>query len=187
MLGLSFEVHPADVPETVQRGESAEVHVERLARDKATAVASLRPDAVVLGGDTVVTLGGDILGKPSGPEDAEAMLSRLAGRTHTVASGLALALPSGDVRSGVSTTEVTFSDFSPAFAQAYVRTGEPLDKAGAYGIQGLGAALVTEIQGDYYCVVGLPVALLLRLFNESGLEYDFTSATDPASGTDPAP
>jgi len=187
MLGLSFEVHPADIPETVQRGESAETHVERLARDKATAVASLRPDAVVLGGDTVVTLDGEILGKPSGPEDAEAMLSRLAGRTHTVASGLALALPSGEMRSGVSATEVTFSDFSPAFARAYVRTAEPLDKAGAYGIQGLGAALVTEIRGDYYCVVGLPVALLLRLFNESGLAYDFTSRTDPASAMDSAP
>ena len=173
MLGLSFTVHPAEVSETVQHEESAEVYVERLARDKATSVASVRPGAVVLGGDTVVTLDGQILGKPSGPEDAEAMLCRLAGRTHHVASGLALALPSGDVRSGVSTTEVTFRHFSAEFAHAYVATGEPLDKAGAYGIQGLGAALVTEIRGDYYCVVGLPVALLLRLFEESGWEYTF--------------
>ena len=175
MLGLSFTVQPAEVSETLQQEESAEAHVERLARDKATAVASLRPDEVVLGGDTVVTLDGEILGKPSGPEDAEAMLLRLAGRTHNVASGLALVLPSGDIRSGVSTTEVTFRHFSPEVAQAYVATGEPLDKAGAYGIQGLGAVLVTEIRGDYYSVVGLPVALLLRLFEESGWEYTFPS------------
>jgi septum formation protein len=178
-LGLSFTVQPAEVPETVQHEESAEALVERLARDKAAAVASVRPGAVVLGGDTVVTLDGEILGKPAGPEDAEAMLCRLAGRTHNVASGLALALPSGDVRSGVSTTEVTFRQFSPEFAHAYVATGEPLDKAGAYGIQGLGAALVTEIRGDYYSVVGLPVALLLRLFEESGWEYTFPSPFRP--------
>ena len=179
MLGLSFTVQPAEVSETVQPGESAEAHVERLARDKATAVASACPGAVVLGGDTVVTLGGEILGKPSGPEEAEAMLLRLAGRTHTVASGLALALPSGEVRSGVSTTEVTFRPFSPQFAHAYVATGEPLDKAGAYGIQGLGAALVTEIRGDYYSVVGLPVALLLKLLEESGWEYAFALPARP--------
>jgi septum formation protein len=131
----------------------------------------------------VVTLDDEILGKPAGPEDAEAMLLRLAGRTHTVASGLALALPSGEVRSGVSTTEVTFRPFSPEFAHTYVATGEPLDKAGAYGIQGLGAALVTEIKGDYFCVVGLPVALLLRLFEESGWAYAFPSAVRPTSGT----
>ena len=179
MLGLRFTVQPAEIPETVHHEESAEAHVERLARDKATAVASVRPGAVVLGGDTVVTLDGEILGKPSGPEDAEAMLLRLAGRTHYVASGLALALPSGDVRSGVSTAEVTFRDFSREVAQAYVATGEPLDKAGAYGIQGLGTALVTEVHGDFYTVVGLPVALLLRLFEECGWEYTFASPARP--------
>ena len=185
MLGLSFTVHPAAVSEDVRPGESAGAHVERLARAKATAVASSCPDALVLGGDTVVTLDGEILGKPSGPGQAEAMLLRLTGRTHTVASGLALALPSGDVYSGVSTTEVTFRPFSPEFARAYVATGEPLDKAGAYGIQGLGAALVTEIRGDYFCVVGLPVALLVRLFEESGWEYAFPSSPRPNSSTGP--
>ena len=181
MLGLSFTVQPAEVPETVRPEESAEAHVERLARDKATAVASVRPGAAVLGGDTVVTLDGEIFGKPSGPKDAEAMLLRLAGRTHIVASGLALALPSGEVRSGHSTTEVTFRPFSQGFARAYVETGEPLDKAGGYGIQGLGAALVTGIRGDYYSVVGLPVALLLRLFEESGWEYAFASSAGAGS------
>ena len=175
MLGLTFTVQPAEVPETVQHEESPEAHVERLARDKATAVASVRTGEVVLGGDTVVTLDGEILGKPSGPEEAESMLSRLAGRTHCVASGLAITQPSGEVHSGVSTTEVTFRHFSPEVAHAYVETGEPLDKAGAYGIQGLGAVLVSEIRGDYYCVVGLPVVLLLRLFEEIGWEYAFPS------------
>ena len=179
MLGLSFTVQPAAVLEQVHPDESAAAHVERLARAKASAVASACPEAVVLGGDTVVTLDDEILGKPSGPEEAEAMLLRLAGRTHTVASGLALALPSGDVRSGVSTTEVTFRPFSGDHARAYVATGEPLDKAGAYGIQGLGAALVTEIKGDYFCVVGLPVALLMELFEESGWDYTFAASARP--------
>ena len=183
MLGLSFTVHPAAVSEDLRPGESAGAHVERLARAKATDVASAWPDGFVLGGDTVVTLDGEILGKPSGPEEAEVMLLGLAGRTHTVASGLALAHPSGDVRSGVSTTEVTFRPFSPEFARAYVATGEPLDKAGAYGIQGLGAALVTEIRGDYFCVVGLPVALLMRLFEESGWEHTFPSPASLSSST----
>jgi septum formation protein len=176
MLGLSFTVQPSEVPESAKAGESAQQYVERLARDKALSVASLRPGVAVVGGDTVVTLDGDILGKPCGPEDAEAMLLRLAGETHEVASGLALVLPSGEVRSGVSTTEVTFRLFSQEVARAYVATGEPLDKAGAYGIQGLGGALVTEIRGDYYTVVGLPVPLLLRLFEESGWEYRFPSS-----------
>lgn len=180
MLGLRFTVQPAEVPETAQPEESAEAHVERLARDKATAVASVRPGVVVLGGDTVVALDDEIFGKPSGPKDAEAMLLRLAGRTHRVASGLALALPSGEMRSGHSTTEVTFRPFSVGFAHAYVATGEPLDKAGGYGIQGLGASLVTEIRGDYFGVVGLPVALLLRLFEQSGWEYAFASS--PGAG-----
>jgi septum formation protein len=175
MLGLSFEVQAADVPETLEPAESAVAHVERLARDKALSVSSLRPGAAVLGGDTVVSLDQEILGKPSGPEQAEEMLLRLSGRTHLVASGLALVGPSGELRSTVSTTEVTFRRFSREVAQAYVGTGEPLDKAGSYGIQGLGAALVTEIRGDYYCVVGLPVAALLKLFDESGWEYSFPS------------
>ena len=180
MLGLNFTVQPSEVTESVRPGESAGAHVERLARAKAASVASARPGAAVIGGDTVVTLGGEILGKPSGPEEAVAMLLRLAGRTHEVASGLALAIPSGELHSGASTAEVTFRPFSQEFARAYAATGEPLDKAGAYGIQGLGAALVTEIRGDYYGVVGLPIALLLRLFEEIGWEYTFPSSDSAA-------
>jgi len=175
MLGLTFMVEPTHIPEGILPGETPEEHVERLSRAKALSVARARPGAAVLGGDTVVVVDGDILGKPTGPEDAEAMLLRLAGRSHTVASGLALALPSGEVRSGVATTEVVFRSFRPEIARAYVQTGEPLDKAGGYGIQGPGAALVSEIRGDYYTVVGLPIPLLMTLLEECGWEYAFGS------------
>ncbi len=173
MLGLTFTIEPTHIAEEVLAGETPEEHVERLSREKALAAALKRPEAVVLGGDTVIALDGEILGKPTDPEDAEAMLLRLQGRSHLVASGLALVLPSGEVRSGVATTEVTFRSFRPEIARNYVETGEPLDKAGAYGIQGLGAALVSEIRGDYYTVVGLPIPLLMSLMEECGWEYSF--------------
>lgn len=175
MLGLTFTVEPAGIPEQALPDETPEELVERLARDKALAVARARPEAAVLGGDTVVVLDGEILGKPTGPEDAQDMLLRLAGRSHIVASGLALVLPSGDVHSGVATTEVSLRSFRPEVARAYVETGEPLDKAGAYGIQGLGAALVSGIHGDYYTVAGLPISLLMSLLEECGWEYRFGS------------
>jgi len=173
MLGLTFTVEPTHIPEEVLGAETPEEHVERLSREKALAAALLRPEAAVLGGDTVVVLDWEILGKPTDSGDAEAMLLRLQGRSHVVASGIALVLPSGQVRSGVATTEVTFRPFGPETARAYVETGEPLDKSGAYGIQGLGAALVSEIRGDYYTVVGLPIPLLMRLMEECGWEYAF--------------
>ena len=175
MLGLTFTVEPAHLLEEVLPGETPEEHVERLAREKALAVTRVRPNAAVLGGDTVVVLDDEILGKPTGPEDAEDMLLRLAGRSHVVASGLALALPSGKVHSGVATTEVSLRSFRTEVARLYVETGEPLDKAGAYGIQGLGAALVSEIRGDYFTVVGLPISLLMNLLEECGWEYRFGS------------
>lgn len=175
MLGLTYTVHPAHIEEHGRPGESAVEHVERLAREKAVAVAAHFPEAVVLGSDTVVVVDDDILEKPVGDAEAERMLKRLSGRSHTVASGLALAFPPGKVRSGVSTTEVVFRPFGAETASAYVATGEPLDKAGAYAVQGLGASLVSEISGDYYTVVGLPVPLLLEFLREMGWEYSFDS------------
>jgi septum formation protein len=154
-------------------GESPEVHAERLSREKAWKVAEAYPEAVVVGGDTVVVRDGAILGKPTDADDAVAMLSSLAGRTHRVVSGLAVAFPSGNVRSGYSSTEVVFRDFDESFARGYVQTGEPLDKAGAYGIQGLGSALVEAIKGDYHTVVGLPLPLFLDLLRNGGWRYDF--------------
>lgn len=178
MLGLPYTVHPAHILEHERPGESAVEHVERLAREKAVTVAARFPEALVMGSDTVVVVDNVILGKPDGIAEAESMLMRLSGRSHTVASGLALALPGGTVRSGVSTTEVVFRPFRAETASAYVAAGESLDKAGAYAIQGLGAALVSEIRGDYFTVVGLPVPLLLELLRENGWEYSFGSFVD---------
>ncbi len=154
-------------------GESPEAHVERLAREKAEAVAAGYPGRPVLAGDTVVVLDGDILGKPVDSRDAAEMLLRLSGREHYVASGLALRTESGETVSGVSVTRVTLANFDRATTDAYVATGEPLDKAGAYGIQGKGAALVEAIEGDYYTVVGLPIPLMLDLFLRAGRHYAF--------------
>ena len=173
MLGLAHEVMHADVDETLVPGELAVAHVERLACAKASAVAGFRPDALVLGADTVVELDGEVLGKPARRQDAVATLLRLAGRDHMVLTGLALASPGGDVYSAVSTTRVTFRSFDEALARRYVSTGEALDKAGSYGIQGLGAALTESIEGDYFTVVGFPVPELMRLLERAGWRYVF--------------
>lgn len=173
MLGLAHEVMHANVDETLVPDESAAVHVERLACAKALAVAGLRPDALVLGADTVVVLDGQLLGKPASPQDALATLLRLAGRDHMVFSGLALVSPGGIVYSAVSTTRVTFRTFHEALARRYVSTGEAFDKAGSYGIQGLGAALIESIEGDYFTVVGFPVPELMRLLERAGWQYAF--------------
>jgi len=182
MLGLEFEVLSADIDETLFDGEQADAHVERLAREKASTVRIQRPKALVLAGDTVVVLDDTILGKPVDADAAEAMLLLLSGRTHTVASGLALALPDGRILSGVSRTDVSFRSFSAETARQYVATGEPLDKAGSYGIQGVGAALVGDIRGDYYTVVGLPIPLLVHLLGEGGWEYGFGSLIPTSPG-----
>ena len=175
-LGLSAEVRPADVDESYLPGEEPGAHVERLARAKALAVAARDPSALVVGGDTVVVIDGRVLSKPSGVEDAVETLLSLAGRTHEVFSGLALAGAHGTLAT-VARAEVRFRAFDHATARAYVETGEPLDKAGAYGIQGLGAALVDSIHGDYYCVVGFPVGAFLDLLARAGWRYDFGRLT----------
>ena len=171
-LGIPFETHPAAIDERVLGSEVPEAHVERLARAKAAAVASLRPDRPVLAGDTVVTRAGEILGKPRDDDHAVDMLLSLQGREHEVLSSLALARGS-TIGSGVQRTRVRFRSFDESTARAYVATGEPADKAGSYGIQGLGAVLVEEIHGDYSAIVGLPVPLLLRLLAEAGMAYRF--------------
>ncbi|HCR03990.1 MAG TPA: septum formation protein Maf [Gemmatimonadetes bacterium] len=173
MLGLAHEVVHANVDETLVPGESAAAQVERLACAKALAVADLRPDAIVLGADTVVVLDGQLLGKPASRQDALATLLRLAGRDHMVLSGIALVSPGGIVYSAVSTTRVTFRTLHEDLARRYVSTGEVLDKAGSYGIQGLGAALIESIEGDYFTVVGLPVPEFLRLLERAGWRYTF--------------
>jgi septum formation protein len=179
-LGLHPRVAPADVDESHRPGETPSEHVERLARAKAEAVAAQTPGALVIGGDTVVVHEGRALGKPADAEEAVRMLVSLAGRTHEVLTGIALAGPHGTV-SAVEGTEVRFRDFDAAAARAYAATGEPLDKAGAYGIQGLGAALVEEIAGDYYTVVGFPVARFLDLLSRAGWRYTF-QGLEPIEG-----
>jgi len=172
-LGLQFRVEPSRIPEGVLPEETPGEHAERLSRAKALEVWERNQGALVLAGDTVVVLDGEILGKPGDPQEALAMLLALSGRTHKVVSGLALALPGEHVHSGVMTTEVTFRSFGEELARVYVATGEPMDKAGAYGIQGLGSALVKGIRGDFHTVVGLPIPLLLDLLLSGGLRYEF--------------
>jgi septum formation protein len=171
-LGLHAVVRPSAVDETYLPGESPVAHVERLARAKAADEASRLTGALVIAGDTIVVLDGRVLGKPRDPTDAVSMLMSLAGRTHEVLTALALAGKHGTV-STVSRASVRFRDFDADAARDYVETGEPLDKAGAYGIQGLGAALVESIAGDYYCIVGFPVGAFLDLLARAGWRYEF--------------
>ncbi len=172
-LGLEFSIDPSHIPEDGVDGETPGEHAERLAREKAVEVRDRHPGSLVLAGDTVVVLAGKVLGKPRDRSEAVEMLLSLQGRTHTVMSGLALAFPEGAVRSGVLATGVTFRPMDGEMARRYVETGEPMDKAGAYGIQGYGSALVQEIRGDYHTVVGLPLPLLLDLLQEGGWRYEF--------------
>lgn len=175
-LGLEHEVLPAEVDETPLPEEAPTPHVRRLAVAKARAVAALRPDALVVAGDTVVVDRRRILGKPASPEDAVDVLLTLAGRTHHVVSGLALAVPRGGglrVLSRADRAAVTFRPFDAAAARAYVETGEPMDKAGSYGIQGFGGALVKAVTGDYTTVVGLSISGLIELLHQGGWAYRF--------------
>ena len=168
MLGLPFVVAHGDVQELRLPREAPVAYARRLARDKARAV----PGAWVLGADTIVVLDGDVLEKPRDAEDAFAMLRRLAGRRHEVITAICL-IADGVAHEAVDTTTVVFRPVSEAFLRAYVATGEPLDKAGAYGIQGYGAALVERVEGDFFSVMGLPVRLVLDLLARAGWEYAF--------------
>lgn len=171
-LGLEAEACPAHVDETYLPGEEAGAHARRLARAKAEAVAAARPGALVIGGDTVVVDGARVLGKPRDEADAVAMLLSLSGRSHDVVSAVALA-GHGDTLCALERARVHFRAFGPGEARAYAATGEPLDKAGAYGIQGMGAALVDRIDGDYYTVVGFPIVRFLALLEGKGWRYGF--------------
>jgi septum formation protein len=163
MLGFAFTVAPSDFDETVPPGMDPAAVPEMLARAKALHVSRERGDALVLGADTLVVLGNRILGKPSGPEDALQMLRVLRGQTHLVYTGVALARAGSVVGAGVEQSEVTFAAWSDADLAAYVQGGEPMDKAGAYGIQGRGAFLVEGIRGCFFNVMGLPVQRTLHL------------------------
>jgi septum formation protein len=158
--GIEFVVRPADLDETVLPGEDAESYVRRLARAKAEAIVS-GPGDIVLGADTVVVIGGEILGKPAGAEDARRMLGLLAGREHAVMTGICLRAGAARVED-IAITRVHFLPLTDGEIDRYVESGEPLDKAGAYAIQGLASKFVDRIEGCYFNVVGLPVALVYR-------------------------
>jgi septum formation protein len=164
--GVEFVVMPTDIPEVPRPGERPRPFAERLAREKAREIAKTRPNDVVLGADTIVVVGGEILGKPRDPSDAARMLRLLSGRVHEVTTGVCLVGPGGaeDVRS--ETTQVTMAEISDADITAYIASGEPMDKAGAYAIQGMASRWIPRIEGDYSNVVGLPVALVWRMLGE---------------------
>jgi septum formation protein len=170
--GYTFEVHPAHVNEDLRPGEDAIAYVVRLAREKALSVfteisskGSAPPQVVVLGADTTVTLDSHILAKPEDAADAARMLRMLSGRTHRVITGIAIATAKG-VEVAAEVTGVQFRTLSDAEIDAYVATGEPMDKAGAYGIQGLAAKWIPRVEGCYFNVVGLPLALVATMLEQ---------------------
>lgn len=160
--GIRFEVSRVDIDESVLKLEPPGEHVRRLARRKADAAFASHPDAVVLGADTIVLISGEIMGKPRDARDAVRMLRLLSGREHEVLTGIAIVSSRGAVVE-VARTRVWVTPLGDAEIDEYVATGEPLDKAGAYGIQGLGSKFIDRIQGSYTNVVGLPVSLVYRL------------------------
>lgn len=170
-LGLRYELRPPRVEERWEAAEPPERAALRLAREKAASVPA-RPGEILLAADTLVVAGGEILGKPRDAREAVEMLVRLAGDAHSVHTALAVAADAR-VEAAVEVTRVWFRPLARHECEEYVATGESLDKAGAYAIQGFGSALVSRIEGDYFNVMGLPVPLLLSLFGRFGLRYAF--------------
>lgn len=171
MLAIPFDVRPSHAEEVRRPGELPRAYAERLAREKAQSV----PGPLVLGADTTVLLGDVLLEKPADEADALRMLKLLQGRTHEVISSVAL-VADGVPHIATDITRVTFRAADDDFLRAYIATGEPMDKAGAYGIQGYGAALVERIEGDFFGVMGLPLRLVLQLMEKVGKPYTFPRA-----------
>jgi septum formation protein len=175
--GISFTVQPADINETPLAGEAPRDCAERLAREKALAVFQKQPQHWVLGADTIVVVDEAILGKPRDVDDAARMLRLLSGRTHAVITGVCVVDPvasgqwsvASNIKSASATTSVTMCEISEEEIRSYVATGEPMDKAGAYAIQGIASRWIPRIEGDYSNVVGLPVALVYGMLRERGV------------------
>lgn len=166
-LGISFEVSSSTIEEVIDPSLSPEEAVMSLAAQKAEDVAQHYPDSYVVGADTVVTKDSVILGKPVNADDAASMLRRLSDSTHSVLTGVAI-VTGEKTNTFFVQTEVTFWPLTEIEIQDYIKSGEPFDKAGSYGIQGLGALFVKEIEGDYFSVVGLPVSTLIRELKKLG-------------------
>ena len=169
MMGLEFTVETADIDETMDKSQTPEHEVAAVSARKAAKIAAEHPQDIVVSADTIVVIDGKILGKPKDAADAARMLRLLSGRTHTVYTGLSVSR-GGTCRTEVVATGVTFRALSDAEIAAYIQTGEPMDKAGAYGIQGYGSMFVSHLDGDYFCVMGLPVCTLARMLREAGTE-----------------
>ena len=170
-IGLTFDVMPSDIPEIHQPGESPEEYVARLSRGKAAVIAEKHPDAWIIAADTTVLLGDELLEKPADADDAKRMLATMSGKTHTVYTGVTLqnaARGWHDTR--VAETEVRMLPLDERDIAWYVSTGEPLDKAGAYAAQGIGAVFIDSIHGSYTNVVGLPLALLFQMLRRAGVD-----------------
>jgi septum formation protein len=177
--GIPFVVQPADISEVSRKGEAPRAFAERLAREKALAVFRQRPDEFILGADTIVVVDAEILGKPRDGTDAARMLHLLSGRTHQVITGVCLVGPQlrtenrepktsfEDIRT--ETSLVTMDALSDDDIRSYVSSGEPMDKAGGYAIQGIASRWVSRIEGDYSNVVGLPVSLVYKMLREGGV------------------
>lgn len=173
-LDIRFTISAADIDETPHPGEAAPAYVERLAREKARVVAARHPGAWVLAADTTVALGTELMGKPRDPAEAQAMLTRLSGRTHDVYTGVALAGRHEEAL--VVHTRVTFRALRDAELAWYAHSGEPLDKAGAYAIQGKGGFLVAGVAGSTSNVVGLPLGETLALLERAGVPLPWRAA-----------
>jgi septum formation protein len=170
-LGLTVEVDPADIDETRLPGEGAEEYVLRVSADKAHAVAARHPGSIVLAADTAVVLDGEPLGKPADPADALATLERLSGSTHEVLSSIVVIDTDGIEHAALARAAVTMTWSEPDERGWYVGTGEPMDKAGSYAVQGTGAFLVERIDGDPTTVIGLPLRATLDLLRVAGLVW----------------
>ena len=170
--GIPFIIQASKIAELPLEGEAPQACAERLAREKALDVFRQRPQDFVLGADTIVIVDGQILGKPRDAADAACMLRLLSGRTHQVTTGVCLIAPDRKGRSSFEetrseTTLVTMSELNDDDIESYIATGEPLDKAGAYAIQGIASRWISRIEGDYFNVVGLPVSLVYQMLREN--------------------
>jgi septum formation protein len=170
-IGASFDVIPSYIPEVLAEGEAPEEYVARLSREKANAVAQKNPDRWIIAADTTVLIGGRLLEKPVDRADAARMLTTIAGRTHIVYTGVTLQnLAASHLETRVAESEVRMLPLSTEEIDWYVATGEPLDKAGAYAVQGIGAMFIESIHGSYSNVVGLPLATLYQMLRRAGLD-----------------
>ena len=172
LVGIEHEVLPSNIDETLRPRETPRRHAERLAREKASAIATREPGKITIAADTIVVINRKVLGKPRDEDDARRMLSMLSGREHTVITAVAVAR-GRKLRSAVEEVTVKFRRLRDEEIDAYIATGEPMDKAGAYGIQGFGATIVECVDGDYFAVMGLPLARLVTLLRELGVRYSF--------------